>query len=345
VGPERDELQLPLQLIKGLDRAGMGLGRSFREMRRDGILIGALVFVSAFLWIVSQQYPGAYLDKAFKTFLSFALVYAFFRYAVDEAASRRVKDSKTKYQLRKIGWILSLVVSVVVFLLIWLELENRQALAVSYGLLAAGVAIALQDLFRNFVGGILILTTGVYRVGDRVEIQSNHGDVIDVGLLYTTLLEIREWVGGDQATGRLKIMPNGAVLANTVSNYTKDHSFIWDEITIPITYESDWKEAGRVILDIARRETEPMFHDAEREISKIEKKYYLPRRSIEPAVYATVTSNWIELSLRYITGARDRRLVRSRLTNSILEEIEKSPGIDVASESYDITLKGDQHRS
>ena len=308
-------------------------------MKRDAILIGVLVLVSAFLWLVSQKYSGVIVDKTFKTFLSFALIYAFFRYAVDEAASRRVKDSKTKYSLRKIGWILSLAVFLVIFFLIWLEQENRQTLAVSYGLLAAGVAIALQDIFKNFVGGILILVTGIYRVGDRIEIQSDRGDVIDVGLLYTTLLEIREWVDGDQTTGRLKIIPNGLILSNTVNNYTKDHSFIWDEIKIPITFDSDWREASRIILDIARKETEPMFQDAEREITKIEKKYYLPRRSIEPAIYTTITSNWIEFNLRYITSVRDRRTLQNKLTHSVLSEIEKSPKITVASESYDIHLK------
>lgn len=308
-------------------------------MKRDILLISVLAVVSASLWLTSRWYPQRYLGKAFFTFLSFAVIYAFFRYGVDEAASRRIRDPKTKYSLRKIVWILSLIVFLVIFLLIWLEKENRQTLAVSYGLLAAGVAIALQDVFKNFVGGIVILTTGIYRVGDRVEMDSHFGDVIDIGIFYTTLLEIREWASGDQATGRLKIMPNGKVLSTPVNNYTKDHNFIWDEISIPITYESDWRTAADLILGIVKEETESMTQDAEKQIARAEKKYYMARRSVEPAIYVTLTSNWIEFNVRYITAVRERRVLRDKLSRAIVDEIERSPRVSVASESYDITLK------
>lgn len=87
---------------------------------------------------------------------------------------------------------------------IWVE--YTQTLLVSYGLIAAGITIALQDFFKNFVGGIMIFTTGTYRVGDRVEINSKFGDVIDIGIFYTTLLELKEWVEAEQPTGRISMV-------------------------------------------------------------------------------------------------------------------------------------------
>ena len=98
----------------------------------------------------------------------------------------------------------------------------------------------------------MIFVNGIYRVGDRIEINQKFGDVIDIGLLYTTLMETREWVAGDQATGRLSIVSNGSVLAGAVQNYTRDFSFIWDEISVPITYDSNWNEANAKILDIVK---------------------------------------------------------------------------------------------
>ncbi len=62
---------------------------------------------------------------------------------------------------------------------------------------------------------------------------------MDIGVLYTTITEVGEWINGNQATGRLSIIPNSNVLTNNVNNFTKDHNFIWDEISLPITYDSD----------------------------------------------------------------------------------------------------------
>ncbi len=204
--------------------------------------------------------------------------------------------------------------------------------------MGAGIAIALQDLFKNFVGGLTIFLTSIYRIGDRVEIDSRFGDVIDIGMMYTTLLEIREWVDGDQATGRLSMMPNGVVLSKSVINYTKDHSFIWDEITLPLTYDSDWRKAAKDFEDIARKETERYVADAEKQMAAIMQKYYFSARAVEPSVFVTVTDNWIALSVRYITDARHRREIKSGLYKLIKAYIEASDGkIVIASESLTVS--------
>jgi len=198
-------------------------------------------------------------------------------------------------------------------------------------LIGAGVAIGLQDFFKNLLGAIIIFVTGIYRVGDRIEISSKYGDVIDIGLLYTTVLEIKEWVAGDLPTGRLTIIPNGYVISNTINNFTKDHNFIWDEINVPITYDSDWKEAVTVIQDVVSRETKNVTDQAEREMSKLEEERYFPKQAVEPAIFLTLTDNWITFNIRYITEVRQRRLLNNTLSRMILNEIQKSKNIKVAS--------------
>jgi small-conductance mechanosensitive channel len=294
----------------------------------------SLIILTGLFWFAQYQYPRVYLEKGFHTLLALTIIYFVFKSVFEETVARRIKEAKTRYAFKKTVSILYFVVLVLVLIRIWVE--QTETLLVSYGLVAAGVAIALQDFFKNFVGGIIIFVTGIYRVGDRIEINQKCGDVIDIGILYTTLLELKEWVAGDQATGRLTVIPNGYVLSGAVNNYTKDNNFIWDEITIPITYDSDWKEAVTTIQRIVGNETKSMAEQAEQEILKLAEKYYLSIRAVEPVIYLTLTDNWITYNIRYITDVRQRRVVRSTLSQMILEAIQKSGKVKIASTTLDI---------
>ena len=307
------------------------------------VALTAQIALACAAWISNYYYPNEYLEKAFLTFLALAIVYFVFRVALEQAIIRTVKEAKTRYTIRKATSILYVIAFLFVVIRIWVE--DSQALLVSYGLIGAGIAIALQDLFKNFVGGIIIFSTGVYRVGDRVEVESHYGDVIDIGLMYTTLLEIGEWVGGDQATGRLTIIPNGRVISGAVNNYTKDHNFIWDEISLPITYDSDWRAAIATVIEIVEKETDETTHQAEKELSGIMSRYYLSKRGVEPVVYITLTDNWVELHIRYIALARQRRVTKDRIFRLLLQELEGSKNIRIASETMSLDVVSFPERS
>lgn len=300
-----------------------------------------LVFLSqvggaAALWVADFYYDRDYLKNGFLTLLALAAIYLIFRIILEDSIVKKIKDARTKYSVRKAISIIYIVVFIAVVSQIWVK--NTEALLVSYGIMGAGIAIALQDLFKNFVGGLILFLTGIYRIGDRVELNGRFGDVIDIGLMYTTLLEIQGWVEGDQATGRLTMVPNGTILGNAVNNYTKDHSFIWDEISLPITYDSDWRSLVDKFTRIAKQETAVIEAEAERQMAAIMEKYYFSKRAVEPIVYMTLTDNWIELSVRYITDVRQRRGVRSKLNELFLKEIEAmGDKARIASESINIT--------
>jgi len=294
----------------------------------------SLITLAAALWVLNYAYPSIDLQKAFYTAAAIAIIHLLFKHVFQDVLIKRIKVSKTRYSFKKTVSVVYLVVLLAVVVNIWVD--NTQSLLVSYGIIAAGLAVALQDLFKNFVGGIIIFVTGIYRIGDRVEINTKKGDVIGIDILYTTLMEMGEWMSGDQATGRLTIIPNGYILAGSVNNYTKDHDFLWDDISVPITYDSDWKEAVTKILSVVRRETDHVAFQANKELSTLEEKYYLPRRVMEPAVFITLTDNWINFNIRYVTVVRERRMVRNKLSRLILDEIEKSDKIKVASTTIDI---------
>ena len=245
-----------------------------------------------------------------------------------------IKIPKSKYSFRKIISIFYYTLIIIILTYIWIE--DAQSLLLAYGIIAAGFALAMQDVFRNFVGGIIIFINKPFKVGDRIELNSNFGDVLDIGIMYTTLLEIKGWVNGDQATGRIIKIPNSFVLANPTNNYTEDHEFIWDEITLPITYNSDWKNAQKRILNIIINETKDIIEKSNREITKLEEKYYLDKRPTEPNIFLTLTDNWVTLNIRYVTETRKRRLIHNKLSQLILDEIQKSKKIKIASQTLAI---------
>jgi len=266
--------------------------------------------------------------------LVLGIIYFIFKILIQDRIIDRVKLPDRRYYLSKVAFVIYIFVIIAAVTLIWVE--NIQGLLFGFGLVAAAFTITMQDVARNFAGGSIIFLNGLYRVGDRIEMNSKKGDVIDIGILYTTIMETNEWVSGDQHTGRLCVLPNSYVLSGVLNNYTRDFSFLWDEIVVPVTYESDWRQARTIILDIIRRESAGAKELANEEISNLDRKYLTSKRSLEADVFMKLTDNWIELTARYVVSARQRRTIRSRISQTILEEIEAAENIKIASTTFDI---------
>jgi small-conductance mechanosensitive channel len=305
-----------------------------QEEKRATLRTVAVIVISGTATVIfllmALAYPDIFLERVFYTSLTISLVYFFFL-VVESLTIRRIREERERYSFRRTVSILKLVVTGVILLRVWIDTNY---IFVAYGIVGAGIAVALQDLFKNFVGGILIIVSRTYQVGDRIEISETMGDVIDIGILTTKILEIHARdVKGDQATGRIAVVPNGAVLSARVFNYTMDHTFVWDEISIPITYGSDWQRAVSLFLDIVRRETAATSGRAEREIERIGERYYLPKREVEPSVYLTLTDNWITFDIRYVTDVRQKRVTKDDLSRKLLDAIEAADGITIATEN------------
>jgi small-conductance mechanosensitive channel len=257
-----------------------------------------------------------------------------FKLVLNDKYIAKISDSQRRYYISKSFYFFYILVNFIALLIIWVE--DLQTLVLGFGLVAAAFTITMQDVAKNFVGGLSIFFNKIYRVGDRIEIGSKRGDVIDIDIFYTTIMETNEWISADQPTGRLSIIPNGYVLSNATNNYTKDFNFLWDEIYFPITYDSDWKAARTLIIDAINHETVETEKLAERERSHMERKYFLSKGSMNADVFVRLTDNWIELTARYVTPVRERRIIRNRISQKILEEIEKSKNIKIASQTIDI---------
>ena len=112
-----------------------------------------------------------------------------------------------------------------------------------FALAAAGLAISLGEVIRNLAGGVYVALRHPLRIGDRVEIGDWAGDVVSTGPLAFHLLEIRNWVDADQSTGRILHVPNSLLFTRPLANFGAGFEWIWHEVAVPLTFESDWRRA------------------------------------------------------------------------------------------------------
>jgi small-conductance mechanosensitive channel len=246
----------------------------------------------------------------------------------------RVKDPAQMHTLYMLIRNSVFIVSSIVVLFVWLGSGSNLTMAM--GILGAGVAFASQEVIGSFAGYVNIVTSGLYHIGDRVRIGDVVGDVLDISILRTTVMEIGEWVNADQYTGRVVTVANRAVFSAPVFNYTRHWRYLWDEIMIPVTYASDWRRAGEIMLEHGREYTSRFLGEAQAELQYLAQVYPVQKASVEPTLYVMMTDNWIEITLRYVVEARERRQVTGQLHRELLQHFEAEPDITVASATFEI---------
>jgi small-conductance mechanosensitive channel len=290
------------------------------------------------------QIPADYMHIIVKAILSLAVmaIALVINRALDKAFRRNSEQAARTHTLRMVmrNTVFGLACTIAVF--IWLGFSN---FAVFIGILGAGIAFASQEVIGSFAGYLNIITGSLYHIGDRVRIGDVVGDVMDVTLLRTTLMEIGEWVKADQYTGRIVSLANRTVFASPVFNYTQHFHFLWDEITIPITYDSNWQLAGEWMVEHGREYSSLLLAEAEAELRQMQEHYPLEETVVEPTLYVMMTDNWIEMTLRYVVEARKRRPVQAKLHRELLQHFEAEESITVASATFEIVgfppLRGD----
>ncbi len=199
------------------------------------------------------------------------------------------------------------------------------------GLFTAGLAIALKDPLTNLAGWFFIVFRKPFVVGDRVQIGENAGDIIDIRLFQFTLLEIGNWVDADQSTGRIIHMPNGKVFLDAQANYSTGFQYIWNEIPVQVTFESDWEKAKSILENIINEHAQHFSKDAEKEILEASKNYLVFYKHLSPIVYTKVTQqSGVTLSVRFLCNPRKRRSLEHKIWEDILKAFNAEVNIDFA---------------
>ena len=243
--------------------------------------------------------------------------------------ARKVADKDAQFRARKGLTYFATIVAVVVLTFIWLPFVND--LATFLGLLSAGIAIALADAFLNLAGWVYIVFRRPFKVGDRIQIGDEAGDVIDLRAFRFTLLEIRDWVDADQSTGRVLHVPNGRLFRESMANFTEGFHYVWHEVPMLVTFESNWRNAEAMMRraldavaipeDEARRTTERV---------SAARDYRISYSHLTPTVYITTRDSGVLVTGRVLVEAHSRRGIEDAVWRSLLDEIAADDNVDLA---------------
>lgn len=275
------------------------------------------------------------VGKFVAALIGLAVVYTLSRMA-QRAINRFIADATSRYRGRKFVAFLGYVIAAVVVASIFSS--RLGGLTVAFGVAGAGVAFALQEVIASAAGWVVVSVGIYYSVGDRVQLGGIKGDAIDIGILRTTLMEVGDWVNGDLYNGRIVRIANSFIFKEPVFNYSADFPFLWDEITLPVRYGSDWEYARSVLSRVVDEICKDYAIESSEAWRRAVNRYRLEEAKIEPMITLAANDNWIQFTIRYIVDYRKRRFVRDRLFTRMLEEVDKSQNrIRLASASFEVT--------
>lgn len=245
----------------------------------------------------------------------------------------KINDSNHRYRAKKLGTFIGYFLT---FILLTIVYGDRfSEFTIAFGVAGAGIAFALQEVIASFAGWLTIMFGDFYKTGDRVQLGGIKGDVMDIGVLRTTIMETGEWVDGDLYNGRIVLIANSFVFKEPVFNYSGDFPFLWDEIKIPIQYGSNYEKATEILERVGREISENLTTLSKEKWTSLQRKYMLEDAQTDPMVSIVANDNWVEYTLRYVVSYKKRRMTKTALFTNILKEIEATNGeIKFASATY-----------
>jgi small-conductance mechanosensitive channel len=263
------------------------------------------------------------LEKCVAALVGILVIHTAFR-VLEQTLPRRFGPADARYRVRKFvvftGYFTTLLFLATLF-------EDRLGrLSFAIGVIGAGVAVALQDIVASIAGAFSISFSKLYAVGDRVQIGDTRGDVIDIGLLRTTLMETGNWVSRDLYNGRLVRIPNSTVLKASVFNYSQGFRFVWDEITVVLSVTSDCQLAGEMLLRVGKGAVGEYLVEAQISWKYISENFRIENPPLEPTVSLVVNGGSLEFSLSYVIDYTKRTAMKTLLFTKIVEEVANSNG-------------------
>ena len=252
--------------------------------------------------------------------------------------------TQTKFWTRQGISLLAAVILILGLLSIWFNDPTR--LATAFGLMSAGLAFALQQVVTSVAGYFVVLRGNTFTVGDRISMGGVRGDVMRLGFIQTTIMEMGQppgmqgaepsmWVRSRQFTGRIVTVSNAKVFAEPVYNYSRDFPFIWEEMAVPITYKADRDIVETILLDAARQHAVDPSSVALEAKENLQTRFGIEPIDLDPRVFYRITDNWLELTVRFIVGTHKIRGTKDAMSRQIMRELDKA-GIGIASATYDI---------
>ncbi len=274
------------------------------------------------------------VGKISTVFIGIAIIWLLMK-AIQKNLFSKLKDNDNRYRAKKIGSFIGYVLTIILITIVYSD--KLGGLTVAFGVAGAGIAFALQEVIASFAGWLAIMFGEFYKTGDRVQLGGIKGDVMDIGVLRTTIMETGQWVDGDLYNGRIVLVANSFVFKEPVFNYSGDFPFLWDEIKIPIQYGSNYDKAKAILLEIGEDITGVLTQHSKEKWNELQNKYRLENAQTEPMVSLVANDNWVEFTLRYVVDFKQRRSTKNELFTRILKAIEATNGeIKFASATFQL---------
>jgi small-conductance mechanosensitive channel len=247
---------------------------------------------------------------------------------IERIITRGQSTPATRYNLIRMIRLLS----VMIILLVGTSLlfENWYTAAVSLGLISLLAGFALQTPITSLIGWLYIVIRTPYHVGERIQIDTFKGDVVEISYLDTTLWEFGgDYLTNDLPSGRLVRFPNSLVLQSAVFNYSwTQFPYMWNEIPFHFAYESDLAFIEKVMKEVTRKELD---QSADESIAAL--KNYMkgtPVSEIDVKEYPFVAfrthiNTWVEANITYLVRPKKAADTRSRIIKNVVAELLKSP--------------------
>lgn len=296
-------------------------------------------------WIYSYLGMSHSIQYKLAATIIIAIVFYVLSRLIAHFLLRNVNDVKTRYSWTKGLSYSSYVLFFIIIAPIWFA--ELHSMGTFLGLMTAGLAVALKDPISNFFAWIFIIFKKPFEMGDRIQIGNSEGDIIDISFFQFTMLEIKNWVKADQSTGRIVHIPNGLLFTKPVINYNQAMNNIWNEIPIPVTFESNWKKAKEILLEIEETKLKELANQAAPDLEVALKKHHVAYSKTDPTVYTTLQSNGILLTLRYLCNPKQRRGSEQVAIEAILEMFSQHSDIEYAyptTRFYDATKEDKELR-
>lgn len=242
-------------------------------------------------------------------------------------ANKRLDDPKKRYQTKKIFDYIYRVILVIVLMAVWEEsLPNMLTV---FGLFTAGLTVALKEPLVNMVGGLVILLTTPFKVGDRIQIGPYRGDIIDTSLFDISILEVDNQTSGGQSTGRIVKIPCSQIFVQPLANYEEGFKYVWNELSVHLTLNSNWKRAKDILSEVVEKHTSEVMEEAHAQIEEASKHYLIYYNSLTPTIYTHVQDGKIILTLRYLCRPRQIRTIEHQIWEEILSAFQECPDITI----------------
>lgn len=270
------------------------------------------------------------------------IIIGLIRRLVNRLLHSYIEDGQVYHRYKSVTNRTSFTLITIILLLIWFK--TGTSLGTFFGLLSAGIAIALKDLLASIAAWIFIIARKPFVIGDRIEIGNVAGDVVDFRVFQFTIMEIGNWVDADQSTGRIIHIPNHKILTDNLANYSAGFEHIWNEIEIVFTFESNREKARDLLNAVLNEHAEKHIHEVDRKLKKASKKYHILYKNLTPIIYTEAVDHGVKMTLRYLCKPRSRRTTVDAIWRDLLDRLDRESEVNLAYSTSRVIVNSDSNK-